>query len=166
MTNQPDGDAALEPGTRERPISFQNLGAAWYHSARVSFGECDPAGIAFAPRYFEIYARAIEAFYVTRLGLDHRALVGQRRIGLAYAKLCSEYFAPLTYGDEVRIYCVIARVGTSSFELVVHLFRDESEMARGRSVNVAISLETMKPIPLPSDIRRAFDNYILSCKER
>ncbi len=144
---------------RGRPVPLSAMGAAWCHHIRVSFGECDPAGIVFAPRYFEFFARTLDAFYGQRMGLDQRALIGTRRIGLVYAKLSCEYFRPLSYGDDIEIYVLINRISTSSYGFMLHLFHGGTEATRGCSLHVVTSLETFKKMPIPEDIRSALEDY-------
>jgi 4-hydroxybenzoyl-CoA thioesterase len=154
---------AAQLAARERPLSRGAFSRPPTHSAQISFGECDPAGIMFAPRYFELYGRAIEAFYTKSLDLDHRDIVQTRRIGLAYVSLSSQYFRSISYGDIIDIYVSVGRIGKSSFALALHMFHGAHEVARGRTVNVATDLHTMRAAPLPDDVRQALEAYKAAC---
>jgi 4-hydroxybenzoyl-CoA thioesterase len=155
----------VQTSKKKTPAARHGVEARCVLRGRVDFGDCDPAGIAFAPRYFETFARAFESFYADELGVDRQALINERRIGFPYVSLSCQYFSALTYGDEIEILLSVDRIGRSSFYTTLHVFHDGHEAARGQSVNVTISLDTFKAIAIPNDIRQALQEYQSSCDD-
>ncbi|ETW94350.1 MAG: hypothetical protein ETSY1_35255 [Candidatus Entotheonella factor] len=75
---------------------------------------------------------------------------------LALAENTCRYLAPAYYGDVLILWTATHAVGTSSFQLVYHVWRehDEQLIALGHSVQVWLG-ETKQSTPLPSGIRQA-----------
>ncbi|MBY0236971.1 MAG: acyl-CoA thioesterase, partial [Burkholderiaceae bacterium] len=48
----------------------------------VRFGHCDPAGIVFYPRYFEMLNALVEDWFTQGLQVDYAQLLGPRRVGM------------------------------------------------------------------------------------
>jgi len=65
----------------------------------VRFAHCDPAGIVFFPRYYELLNSVVEDWW-EHLGLPWTGLIGQRRIGMPTAQLDARFVAPSRLGDQ------------------------------------------------------------------
>ena len=57
----------------------------------MRFGHCDPAGIVYYPRYFEMLNELVEDWFAQALGLPFDVLIGQRRIGMPTAQLDTRF---------------------------------------------------------------------------
>ena len=79
-------------------------------------------------------------------------------IGLVVETGCS-YFAPLAFPDAVTAGLAARRIGNSSVEYAVGLFRDEETepAAQGRFVHVYVDRETRRPKPLSPEMRAAVE---------
>ena len=154
-----DAETAPLP-TRPVPIGRDHLSKGlWSTKDRIRFGQCDPAGIVYTPRFFEIFNVVIEEWYAQSLNLDYYHLIGPRRIGLGYANANADFFAPCRMGDTLEIVPRIERVGGSSFSLLLHAFKDEGEALRGRFLVVTTDLKSHKPMHLPDDLKSALLAY-------
>lgn len=134
----------------------------WSGSMRIRFGHCDPAGIVYTPRFFDIFNVVIEQWFEDALGLDYYEFIGQRRIGLGYVNARADFFSPCTMGDTLDIAVAVERIGNSSFALVLHAFRESAEALRGHFTVVTTSLESKRPTPIPRDLRVALLGYAKS----
>lgn len=92
---------------------------AFHVPQKVLFRHCDPAGIVFYPRYFEMLNDAVEAFFDTALGCPFDDL---HREGSAVptAEITTRFHAPSRHGDHLNIALSVIRVGTSSLGLGFH----------------------------------------------
>jgi 4-hydroxybenzoyl-CoA thioesterase len=61
--------------------------SAWHTKHIVRFSHCDPAGIVFYPRFFEIVHDAKEDWFREAVGLPFRELIGERREGFPIVRL-------------------------------------------------------------------------------
>jgi 4-hydroxybenzoyl-CoA thioesterase len=127
-------------------------------SRTLRFGECDPAGIAYFPRYFEMLNGVVEEWW-TALGFPWTGLILQRRIGLPTAHLESDFRAPAIFGDCLSFALEIETVGSRSLALRHTVRRDETLLWEARQTVVATSLDTHKSIAWPDDIRAALVSF-------
>lgn len=82
---------------------------------KVLFRHCDPAGIVFYPRYFEMLNDAVEAFFAEGLGW---AFVDMHPDNAApTVSLSAEFQAPSRHGDLLDFALEITRLGHSSMTL-------------------------------------------------
>jgi 4-hydroxybenzoyl-CoA thioesterase len=82
----------------------------------VEFNHCDPAGIVFYPRYFEMVNSVIENFFAERLDMSFAEMVGAGH-GVPTVRIEATFMAPSRLGDRLSFALTVARVGTSSATL-------------------------------------------------
>jgi 4-hydroxybenzoyl-CoA thioesterase len=91
--------------------------AAFYTRAHViEWGQCDPAGIVFAPRYLDMFGEnTIRMFEFAGLPRkrEWRAAIGV--LGFPMVDVSARFHFPTAYGDEVAIASAAPRFGNSSF---------------------------------------------------
>lgn len=88
-------------------------------SLPLRFAHCDPAGIAYYPRYFELCDAAIEDWTAAVLGVDRRGMHLERGLGLPTVRLHAEFAEPSRLGDMLDFIVTVTRVGQSSVDLAV-----------------------------------------------
>ena len=71
----------------------------------------------------------------------------------------AEFFAPFVYGDEALVEVWASGVGRTSvtFEYRLRRASDRALCASATHVQVAMDLDSRRPVPLPEDLRRAFE---------
>lgn len=125
----------------------------------VRFGECDPARIMYFPNYFDFFHAAMEDFFRDRVGALYHVLLSRDRLSFPTVHLEVDFFAPVTYGDEVRITVEVAKVGRSSVALRYTGRRgsDGKQVVVATATTVCTDLDAMKSIPLPDALRAPFE---------
>ena len=83
----------------------------------LRFAHCDPAGIAYYPRYFEICDGAIEDWTAERLGVPRREMHGDMGLALPTVTLEAEFTAVSRLGDPLDVAVDVTGVGRSSVDL-------------------------------------------------
>lgn len=121
----------------------------------VRFGHCDPAGIVFYPRYFEMLNEVIEDWFAEGLGIPFQQLIGERRIGMPTAQLDTRFQRISRQGDLLRQRVRVQHVGGASLKLAVSFDGDDGTRVAFDQVLVCTSLDTHKPQALPDDVRAA-----------
>lgn len=150
---------AAEAG-RPVPISMEALPPnRWCKEVKIRFGYCDPAGIVFTPRFFDIFNAVVEDWFCEGLGIDYHDIIRRRRMGLGYASAESTFFRPCRMGERITVHVRLAALGRSSLTLQLHAMKDGSEALRGKFTIVITDLEQHRPIVIPDDIRRALGVY-------
>ena len=125
----------------------------------VRFGDCDPAGLVYYPVLFHYCHAAMEEFFAARCGVSYARLMAERHLGFPTVNVRAEFFAPLVYGDEASVEVWASAVGRTSvtFEYRLRRASDQTLCAAATHVQVAMNLDERRAVPLPEDLRRAFE---------
>jgi 4-hydroxybenzoyl-CoA thioesterase len=126
----------------------------------VRFGHCDPAGIVFYPRYFEMLNALIEDWFTFGLGIGYAELLGPRRVGVPTVSLGSEFKRISRMGDALTQTLSIKKLGRTSLTLAVVFSGADGERAIFEPVLVCTDLNTHKPQPFPADLRSALEQAL------
>ena len=86
---------------------------SYARSIRVEFNHCDPAGIVFYPRYFEMTNSVMENFFREVVGYSYHAMMADG-IGVPTARVETDFRAPSRLGDVLDWRMVVEKVGGSS----------------------------------------------------
>ena len=150
---------------RPRPVAASALPAALFRLRRqVRFGDCDPAGIVYTPRFVNMLNEVLESFFPGALGLDYYGLIRDEKVGLGYARVGCDFLRPGLMGDGIDFSVRVGRIGGASAGFVIHAHRGEDEVLRGTLVMVTTSLVSNRPIPLPPALRAALVAYQDRCR--
>lgn len=132
---------------------------ASFETTRVlRFGDCDPAGIAYFPRYFDLLNGVVEDWW-SAMGHPWKILFGRRRIGLPTVRFEADFRAPAFLEDELHFSLSIKHIGTRSVELRHFVRRDGKVLWQASQILVATSLETHRSIAWPDDLRAALFSF-------
>jgi 4-hydroxybenzoyl-CoA thioesterase len=94
-------------------------------TVRIEWGDCDPAGIVFYPRYFAMFDHSTVLLVERALGMSkHRMYEAYDFGGYPSVATRARFLIPTSYGDDVIIETSIAEVGRSSFSLAHRLTKD------------------------------------------
>jgi len=125
----------------------------------VRFGDCDPAGIIYFPRYFDFFHQAMESWFPRHLGLGYESLIRGQRLGFPAVHTEADFRRPSRFGERVEVAMRVLAVGGSSITFGYEVSGPEGELrATGRSVCVVMDLDPNSPtheraVPIPSDLR-------------
>ncbi len=123
----------------------------------VRFGHCDPAGIVFYPRYYEMLNALVEDWITEGLGISYAELLGPRRVGLPTVSLKTEFQRVSRMGDELVQRIAIGRLGRSSLTLNVEFAGADGLRVAFEQVLVCTSLATHQSQEFPADLRAALE---------
>jgi 4-hydroxybenzoyl-CoA thioesterase len=115
----------------------------------LRFGHCDPAGIAYFPRLFELCDAAVEDWTPVALGISRAEMHMERRLALPTVALEAKFSAPGKLGDILDINVVIEDVGRTSIRLGVHAAAAGEPRFVVTSTQVLVSMDSGRPMPWP-----------------
>lgn len=121
----------------------------------VDWGDCDPAGIVFYPRYFAWFDRGAHRLFES-VGLDHHAIqTTYDAVGLGLVDAQASFKRPATFGDRIRAEARIERMGKSSLTVEHRLTVGEAVIVVGREVRVWMVRNEagVTSAPLPDTVR-------------
>ena len=120
----------------------------------VRFGDCDPAGIVYYPRYFEMFNNLVEDWCAEGLGTSFQELHGVRGLGLPLASIQTDFVATSKLGDVLRAELSVTKIGGSSITVAVRLRGEDGlERVRATLVLVLMDLKTARATRIPEPMR-------------
>jgi len=90
---------------------------------RIEWGDCDPAGIVFYPRYFAWFD-ACTAGLLELAGTPKHKLFAEEGVGIPMVETRAKFLLPARFGDEVTVETAITRFGRSSFDVHHRLLKN------------------------------------------
>jgi len=119
----------------------------------IRFTHCDPAGIVFYPRYFEMFNDLVEDWCRDVLHYSFPHIIG-RGWGLPTVHLEVDFVAASTFGEVLTSTLRVRSVGKTSIGLEIVLAGQQQDArVRGNVVLVLTDRRAGKAIPLPEDMR-------------
>ncbi|MDP9339353.1 MAG: acyl-CoA thioesterase [Acidobacteriota bacterium] len=98
---------------------------------QIEWGDCDPLGIVYFPRYFEFFDACTNALF-ERAGLRKHELLEKYKIGgIPLVEARARFLAPSSFGDTVVVESNITEWGKSSFSVHHRLFKADLLAAEG-----------------------------------
>ncbi|HEX3710917.1 MAG TPA: thioesterase family protein [Pseudolabrys sp.] len=127
---------------------------------RIEWGDCDPAGIIFYPRYFEIFDAATSALFERALGLTKLELVRTYDIvGFPLARTRAKFIKPTRFGDDVTVETSI-KFGRTSFAIEHRLSLKGEVCVEAEETRVWAARDGasggIAPQPVPDEVREKF----------
>jgi 4-hydroxybenzoyl-CoA thioesterase len=138
---------------------------AFQREQLVRFGHCDPAGIVYYPRYFEMLNELIEDWFAQALSLPFDVLIGQRQLGMPTAQLDTRFLRVSRHGDRLAQRIRIERLGGGSIKLHITFEGDDGTRVEFTQVLVCTSLATHRPQAFPDDLRVALERSLAAQQE-
>ncbi|WP_420858318.1 acyl-CoA thioesterase [Marivivens marinus] len=114
------------------------------------FRHCDPAGIVFFPRYFEMINDCVEHFFAECLGWPFEEI--HKVEAVPTAEISTRFVAPSRHGDRLRLTLTVTRVGRSSLGYRIEGTCDDAPRFTAEATLVYVD-GSGKPTPWTQDIR-------------
>ena len=126
---------------------------------RIRWGDCDPAGIIFYPRYFEIFDNATAALFERALGITKFEMFKVYEFaGWPLVRTHARFLKPTRFGDDVVIETGVS-FGRSSFD-IEHRLSLQGELCveaqEKRVWTVRDAGNRMKSHPVPEAVLKKF----------
>ena len=127
--------------------------SAYRHEIRVTWGDCDPARIAYTGRLPWFALDAINAWWEEHLGQGWYQLELDRNVGTPFVRLEMDFTAPVTPRHRLICHVWPSRLGDSSITFRVDAEQDGKLCFSARTVSVFITADAFKKRKPPEDIR-------------
>jgi 4-hydroxybenzoyl-CoA thioesterase len=129
----------------------------------VEWGDCDPAGIVFYPRYLEWFDACTTGLFATA-GIPISTLFKAHGvIGAPLVDLKARFLVPSMFGDELLVRSGVQELRRSSFLIRHQFFKGETLAVEGIETRVWTGADPsspgrMKSRPLPAEVIERFSN--------
>ena len=128
----------------------------------VRFRHCDPAGIVFYPRYFEMINDFVETWFDQALGASFHALHTQQGIGTPTASIQCDFVSPSRWHDGLVQHLHVQRLGGASVVIGFAFTGEEGGLRlAGRLTVVTVDLKTMRSCRIPDALRASMTRYLI-----
>lgn len=124
----------------------------FFHELRVRWAEVDRQDIVFNGNYFLYFDVAITEYW-RALGLLYPQELQALGTDFFAVKATAEFHGSATFDDQLSIGCRTGRIGRSSLQLVLGVFRGDSHLTSGELVYVNADTRDKRSVPLPDFVR-------------
>ena len=128
-------------------------------TVRIEWGDCDPAGIIFYPRYFEIFDASTAHLFEAALGITKFQMFKTLEFaGFPLVRTHARFLKPTRFGDDVTVESKIV-FGRSSFDIEHKLSLNGELCAECSEKRVWVIRDAegrLKSHPVPDEVRRKF----------
>ena len=130
-------------------------------SIHVEWGDCDPAGIVYYPRYFAYFDNCTAALFEAAGLPKHQMLKSYDIVGIPMVDTRARFFAPSKFGDDIVVESQIAEWRRSSFDVQHKVFKGdviavECSETRVWAARSKTDPETIEGHPVPQDVIARF----------
>jgi 4-hydroxybenzoyl-CoA thioesterase len=113
---------------------------------RIVWGDCDPAGIVYYPRYFEMFDTSTTALFERALSMTkYQFLKAHESLGYPMVDTRARFLLPTRYGDDVVIETTINEIKRSSFAVTHRLMKDGALAVEGFETRVWVGRDPADP---------------------
>ncbi|MBD3736080.1 MAG: acyl-CoA thioesterase [Pseudomonas balearica] len=105
--------------------------------------------------YYGFFDTAVNTYLIQQGGLD---IHGGEVVGFVVSSSC-DYFASISFPDLIEVGVRVARLGNSSVQYELAIFRqgEREACAAGRFVHVFVRRADNRPTPIPERLRGALE---------
>jgi 4-hydroxybenzoyl-CoA thioesterase len=139
--------------------------ALYVQERRVSWGDCDPAGILYTPRVFDYCTEAIEGWYRDVAGTPWLALGREHNIGSPMVHASCDYLKAMPPGLALGVSVRIDKLGGASLTFRVE-GRDAGDVIYFRAKYVACITDfgVGRATRIPAFLRQCAEDYMAGCE--
>lgn len=121
---------------------------------RVRWAETDMQGVVFNGHYLTYFDVAITEYW-RATGYPYPSTLEHFGVDLYVVKASLEYHAPARYDDLLEVYARVGRLGNSSIQYLLGIFRGQDHLVSGEVIYVTADPQTRKSVRVPEALREA-----------
>jgi 4-hydroxybenzoyl-CoA thioesterase len=127
----------------------------------IRFAHCDPAGIVFYPRYFELINGVVEDWCAQGLGMSFHEMHIVQGVGLPTVHIETDFVKTSVMGDELIAELRLLKLGRASATIEIQMLGQEQDLRlRAQLVLVMAQVKERKAIALPVTLREQMQRYL------
>ncbi|WP_394241298.1 acyl-CoA thioesterase [Halopseudomonas laoshanensis] len=130
----------------------------FHHTLRVRWAEADMQGIVFNGHYLT-YADVGITEYFRAMGQTYSGETGVNGSDFFAVRTLLEYRSPARFDDLLDVNVRIARLGNSSMQFLIGIYRSEELLVNGEIVYVHADQSSRRPSPIPASFRSAVSEF-------
>ena len=129
---------------------------------RIEWGDCDPAGIVFYPRYFAMFDACTAALFERATGLTKYAMIEHYDfVGIPMVDTRAKFIIPSRFGDDIDVETTVTEFRRSSFDVQHRVLKQGVLAIEGFETRVWVGKDPAdaaktKARPIPPDVIAKF----------
>lgn len=136
---------------------------AFVQEKLIRFQHCDPAGLIFYPKVFEIGGEVIEDWFTEWSGRTPHQYHAVEHRSLPTVKTTCEFFGQVHVSDKLRLSLAVTDIGRSSIALVIDATRGDERCFRISSTLVQVGRSeggSYGSLPFDDEVRSRLSRYM------
>ncbi len=126
---------------------------------QVEFNHCDPAGIVFYPRYFEMISAVTERFFADAVGFGWTAM-RESGNGTPMGTIEARFHAPSRLEDWLDFVLTVKRIGRSSAVLLITGSCEGEPRFTCEATVIHANVDSGSSSPWPDALRAIMSRYL------
>lgn len=127
---------------------------------QIEWGDCDPAGIVFTPRFFAFFDHGMSLLYVAAGWSKPELRKTFAMAGATIVETSAKFHAPCAFGDEVAITSTIVEVKRVSFSVRHELRKGDQLCVEGLETRVWVAHDKetgrLRSASIPAEVAARF----------
>jgi len=132
---------------------------AYQRTIQIEFNHCDPAGIVFYPRYFEMTNSVVENFFAERLEYPFARITMQEGCGVPTVHIETDFHAPSRLGEKVTFTLAVTKLGRASVNFRITAEKDGEARLTAKLTLVWVN-QSGKAQSWPEPIRQRLSEHL------
>jgi 4-hydroxybenzoyl-CoA thioesterase len=132
---------------------------------QVEFNHCDPAGIVFYPRYFEMISATTERFFADAVDLSWANALGRGGYGTPLGNIDVRFHAPSHLEDWLTFSLSLKKIGESSARFLIECHCGTKPRFTCNATLVYVNLTSGASTPWPAAARATMLRFIAPSSE-
>lgn len=129
----------------------------------IRFAHCDPAGIVFYPRYFELINGVVEDWCAEGLGMSFHEMHMVQGIGLPTVHIETDFVKTSRMGDELIAELRVLKIGRASLTVAITMKDKEDQLRlKAQLVLVLAKVDEQRAIAFPASLREKMQSYLIN----
>ena len=131
------------------------------HDQLIRFSHCDPAGIVYFPRFFDLAHATMEDWFANGVHHPLPDLIRDRRIGTPTVSIQCDFALPLRMGDTLRFELRVPKMGNASVQLAYSGRKDNVEHLKIQQTIVFMALDAGRAVSIPEELRPRIEEFLV-----
>jgi len=141
------------------------------HRQPVRFGDCDPAGIVYYPRFLHFFHEAMETWFLEKLDYPYHEVILGKQIGFPSVHCEADFRIPCGLGEVLAVELRVIKLGRSSihFDYQVRTFGEPASPLRLQGATVCVVMDLnpesptfRRPLPIPGALRARIEAFMVA----
>ena len=127
----------------------------------IEWGECDPAGIVYYPRYFVMFDNATVALFAAAGLKKHEMVKAYDMVGFPMVDTGARFILPSKWGETITIESTVSEWKRSSFHIKHRVLKGDDLAIEAWETRVWVGRhpddpERIKSRPIPEEVKVRF----------